>query len=108
MRKITLERIVGHTAVLFAIFYYTILVFVMSDVLFATASSLERFLMITGFFFLAGLHLVIGVYFHMLVYNSQRVQSVIGTIKRDIIEHEDTEITAYRERIVTQLKELVE
>ena len=108
MKKTTLEKIVGYLAIFFAVLYYTILAFTVSDVLFETAKAVEKFLIISGFFLLASLHLMLGMYFLMLAYNSQRVQHVITTIKKDILDTDDRVKTKYEEKVIMRLRDLVE
>jgi len=108
MKKTTLEKSIGYIAVLFAILYYTILVFTVGNVIFETTTSIERFLIVSGFFLLASLHLIMGTYFLMLVYNAEKVQNVIRVIKKDLLSYDEPTRTEYEEKVIARLRELIE
>lgn len=108
MKKTTLEKLIGYIAVLFAILYYSILVFTVSNVIFEATLPVEKFLIVSGFFLLASLHLIIGTYFLMLVYNSERIQNVISVIKEDILSYDEPDRTDYEEKVIRRLRDLIE
>jgi len=108
MKKTIIEKSIGYIAVLFAILYYTILVFTVSNVIFESTLPIEKFLIVSGFFLLASLHLIMGTYFLMLVYNSERVRNVISIIKKDILEYDEPVRTEYEEKVIARLRELIE
>lgn len=108
MKRTTIEKTIGYIAVLFAILYYTILVFTVSNVIFAATLPIEKFLIVSGFFLLASLHLIFGTYFLMLVYNSERIQKVIAIIKKDILSYDEPKRSEYEERVIARLRDLIE
>ncbi|MCK4247323.1 MAG: hypothetical protein KAV48_00990 [Methanomicrobia archaeon] len=108
MKKTTLEKLIGYIAVLFAMLYYSILVFSVTDVIFEATLPVEKFLIVSGFFLLASLHLIVGTYFLMLVYNSERIQNVISIIKEDILSYDEHERTDYEEKVIRRLRDLIE
>ncbi len=107
MKKTTLEKCIGYIAVLFAILYYTILVFTIGGDLFPQTRPIEQFIIVSGFFLLASLHLIIGMYFLMLVYHSERIQKVIAILKEDVLGPE-TERTEHEEEVIRRLRDLIE
>jgi len=108
MRRKTLQQIIGYIAILFAILYYSILVFSITDVIFVTTLPIEKFVIVSGFFLLASLHLIFGTYFLMLVYNSDRIENVMALIKKDILAYDEPKRTEYEEKVIARLRELIE
>jgi uncharacterized membrane protein len=108
MKKATLKKGIGYIAVLFAILYYSILVFTVGNVLFEAAKPIEKFIIVSGFFLLASMHLIIGTYFLMTVYHSERIQKVIAIIREDILAEEEPKRVEYQEEVIKRLRELIE
>ena len=108
MKRKALQKSIGYFAVLFAILYYTILVFSVTDVIFVETLPIEKFLIVSGFFLLASLHLIMGTYFLMLVYNSDRIENVMAMIKKDILSYDEPKRTDYEEKVIRRLRDLIE
>ena len=108
LTKREMLKIVGITAVLLSVVYYTIIISFVSHGVFANVSISEIFYFITSFFIMLFINLILGVYFISQYEFTKKMErelpAIITEINPDISEEERRE---YSQKLASKLKELI-
>jgi len=108
LSKREMMKIVGITAVLLSIVYYTIIISFVSLGVFVNVSISEIFYFLTIFFIMLFINLILGVYFISQYEFTKKMErelpTIISEINPNISEEERKE---YSQKLASKLKELI-
>jgi len=108
LSKREMMKIVGITAVLLSVVYYSIIISFVSYGVFANVSIPGMFSFLTSFFIMLFINLILGVYFISQYEFTKKMErelpTIISEINPNISEEERKE---YSQKLASKLKELI-
>ncbi len=108
LSKREMMKIVGITAVLLSVVYYSIIISFVSHGVFVNVSISEIFYFLTSFFIMLFINLILGVYFISQYEFTKKMErelpTIISEINPNISEEERKE---YSQKLASKLKELI-
>jgi len=108
LSKREMLKIVGITAVLLSVVYYTIIISFISHGVFENISISEMFYFITSFFIMLFINLILGVYFISQYEFTKKIERELPTIITEIDPNiSEEERKEYSQKLASKLKELI-
>jgi len=108
LSKREMLKIVGITAVLLSVVYYTIIISFISHGVFENISISEMFYFITSFFIMLFINLMLGVYFISQYEFTKKIERELPTIITEIDPNiSEEERKEYSQKLASKLKELI-
>ena len=108
LSKREMLKIVGITAVLLSVVYYTIIISFISHGVFENISISEMFYFITSFFIMLFINLILGVYLISQYEFTKKIERELPTIITEIDPNiSEEERKEYSQKLASKLKELI-